>query len=104
MHPMLLLLLCPHGGAAGSGGTSVWHGQSARPGGGVRVPAAAAGEPAGGRQHPGAGESVPEGREHRPSLLLPETSTQTHLPSSGDHTDPRKDTIFVFTVFIQIRL
>ncbi len=101
---MLLLLLCPHGGAAGSGGTSVWHSQSARPGEGVRVPAAAAGEPAGGRRHPGAGESVPEGREHRPSLLPPEASTQTRQLSSGDRTDPQKDATFVFTVFIQLKL
>ena len=90
---MLLFPLCPHGGAAGSGWASVWHSRPARPGGGVRVPAAAAGEPAGRHQHPGAGERVPEGREHHPSVLLPDTSTHTHLLSSGDHTEPQKYSI-----------
>lgn len=102
MHPMLPFLLCPHGGAAGPGRTSVWHSLSTCPGGGVRVPAAAAGEPAGGRQHPGAGESVSEGREHHPSLLLPETSTQTHLPSPGDHTEPLKYMMDLWTCLLTV--
>lgn len=85
---MLLSLLCPHGGAAGTGRSSVWHSQSACPGGGVGVPASLAGKPAGGRQHPGAGEGVPEGREQHPSLLLPETCTHTRLLSSGDLNPP----------------
>lgn len=55
---MLLYPLYPHGGAAGSDRTSVWHSQSTHAAGGVRVPAAAAGKPAGWGQHPGAGESL----------------------------------------------
>jgi len=73
--------LCPRGGAAGAGGTSVRRRRPARPGGGGRVPAAAAGEPASRRLHPGAGEGVPARREPRPALLPPEG--QTHLPPTG---------------------
>lgn len=75
----------PHGGAAGSGRTSVWHSPSARSGAGVRVRAAAAALSGGRHQHPGAGEGLPEGREHHPYLLLPESSTQTHLVFSGNY-------------------
>lgn len=83
---MLMLPLCPHGGAVGAGRASVWHSQPAHLCGSVRVPAAAAGEPTGRRQHPGAGESLPERRERHSSLLLPETSTQTHPLSSGKYS------------------
>jgi len=91
----MLFALCPCGGAAGSGRASVWLSQSAYPGGGVRLPAASAGGSAGGGPHPGAGAGVPEGREHPPPLLLPETSTQTHLLPSGGHTQPQKHMIHV---------